>query len=56
MVLFGTAALVPGLRLWHRLGPRFGLPPGEGRVERRDALAVAALLVAVVGIELLLFD
>jgi hypothetical protein len=55
MVLFGLTALAAGLRLWHRLGPRFGLGPARGRVERRDAAVTAALLALLVALEVLFF-
>jgi hypothetical protein len=55
MVLFGVAAVAAGLATWHRLGPKFGLGEGRGRVGRSDALFVTALLAAVILAELCLF-
>jgi len=52
MWLFGAITVPTGLRLWHRLGPHFGLGPAAGRVSRKAAYASAALLIAVVAAEL----
>lgn len=43
--LFGAAAVLGGMLLWHRLGPKFGLGPARGRVEVRAGCASAALLL-----------
>jgi hypothetical protein len=46
---FGVVTVPLGLLLWHRLGPYFGV----GRVSWGAAFACLALLVLVVGLELL---
>ncbi len=52
--LVGLPMVAAGLWLWHGLGPRFGLGPGAGRVDRRDAVGMAVALAALVSIEILL--
>lgn len=46
MVIVGLAAVSAGLRLWHGLGPRFGL--GGQRVDRGAVVASAAAAAALV--------
>jgi hypothetical protein len=50
--LFGALTLPPGLWLWHRQGPHFGLGPSQGRVSPAVAyttlgIGVALLVLAV---------
>lgn len=54
LVLFGLAAVVGGLFLWNGLGPRFGLGPAGGRVDRRAAVGtfVACMVLAVLEVGL----
>jgi len=47
---FGVVTVPLGLLFWHRLGPHFGV----GRVGQTAAFAWLALLVVVVGLELML--
>lgn len=56
LVAFGLAAVPMGLRLWHGLGPHFGLGEARGRVSRRAALGTLSVLLVVVLVELLLGD
>lgn len=52
--LFGVVTIPLGLRLWHGLGPRFGIGKDAEEVERGVAYLCAALLVVVVTLELAL--
>lgn len=52
LVLFGVLTVAPGLRLWHGLGPSFGLGAAKGQVSRAAALTSLALLVVLAGVEL----
>jgi hypothetical protein len=46
LVTFGITTVLPGLFLWNRLGPHFGLGFGTAPVDRRAAVgATVALLV-----------
>jgi hypothetical protein len=51
LVLFGVVASGCGLATWHGIGPAFGLGPAARRIDRREPVAVAALLVLVVVLE-----
>ena len=51
-IAFGLVTAPVGLRLWHGLGPSFGLGVSGGRVGRRAALGTAAALTMVVLVEL----
>jgi hypothetical protein len=53
MWLFGGLCLAAGLRLWHGLGPQFGLAPDGNPVEPREAYRCAALLLTTVVVELM---
>jgi hypothetical protein len=53
LVLFGLIATPLGLYLWHRQGPHFGLASSKGKVSTSAAMISAALLLAIVGLELL---
>ncbi len=53
LVLFGLIMSALGLRLWHGLGPYFGLGPARGRVDRRAAVAMTVLLAFLFLAELL---
>jgi hypothetical protein len=50
---FGLLTLPPGLWLWHRQGRHFGLGDAQGQVSAKAAAVSAALLAALVGVELL---
>ncbi len=54
LVLFGLAAVAGGLFLWNGLGPRFGLGPAGGRVDRRVAVGtlVAWMVLAILEVGL----
>lgn len=54
LVLFGVVTSALGLRLWHGLGPHFGLASARGTVDRGAALAMTVLLLLLVAAELLL--
>ncbi len=54
MVIFGVAAVVPGLLLWHRQGKFFGMGEARGPVSGADAVAVSIALVVLVAAELAL--
>lgn len=45
LVLFGLVTVPAGLYLLNGLGPRFGLGPAGGKVDRRAAIAMAVVLV-----------
>ena len=49
--LFGLIAVPLGLFLWNGLGPKFGRGEAKGKVDRQAAIGSAAMLVAVVIIE-----
>jgi sterol desaturase/sphingolipid hydroxylase (fatty acid hydroxylase superfamily) len=51
--LFGLFATPLGLYLWHRQGPRYGLGEAKGNVSLCAALTSAALLLVLVGAELI---
>ena len=53
LIAFGLVCVPPGLALWHGLGPHFGLGEAKGRVDRRAAVGILGLLLAVVLVELL---
>jgi hypothetical protein len=53
-ILFGLAAAPLGLYLWHRQGEHFGLGQSGGKVDRSAVMVSAALLLAVVSLELVL--
>ena len=42
--LFGTPTILPGLWLWHRQGPNFGLGSAHGRVSQGAAFASLIIL------------
>jgi hypothetical protein len=50
--LIGMTAVPLGLCLWNGLGPRFGLGPSAGEVDRRAAWLSGVLLAVVVVLEL----
>jgi hypothetical protein len=52
LVAFGLLTAPLGLYLWNGLGPHFGLGRSTGRVSRKEALAMLALLVVIVIVEL----
>lgn len=52
--LFAAITFPLGLYLWNGLGPKFGLGPSGGVVDRRAALASCGLLVLVLVLELVL--
>ena len=52
--LFGLITFSLGLRLWHRLGPWFGLGPYARTVHPLDAYGTFAVLVVVAAVELLM--
>lgn len=45
LVAFGVTAAAAGLRMWHGLGPVFGLQRPGGEVDRKAAIVAAGLLV-----------
>ena len=49
----GVPGLALGLCVWHGLGPRFGLGESKGAVDRRAAMGMGALAVAVAIAEVL---
>jgi len=53
LVAFGLPACGLGFRLWHRLGPNFGLGLARGQVDRRAAYGVTFALIVLVLVELL---
>jgi hypothetical protein len=53
LAAFGLPAIAAGLYLWNGMGPRFGQGEAKGKVDRRAALGVFMLLVAVLAVELL---
>ena len=50
--LFGLISIPAGFRLWHQLGPSFGLGNAEGRVNRDHAWGMLILLLLLVAGEL----
>lgn len=50
--LFGLVATPIGFRLWHGLGPSFGLGTGRGRVNRGHALGALIFFVLLILAEL----
>ena len=54
LIAFGVVALGIGLFLLNGLGPKFGLGPAGGHVDRHHAVTIAAALVSLVLVELLL--
>src|SRR5205814_8443872 len=50
--LFGAIASPPGLWLWHRQGPHFGLGKAKGKVDRRAAYATLAACVLLLALGL----
>lgn len=55
LILFGIITIVPGLWLWHGLGPHFGWGTARGRVNEAHAVALSVLFVLLVLIESLFF-
>jgi hypothetical protein len=53
LVLFGMLAIPTGLYLWHRQGAHFGLGNAQDRVQWSTAIASAALLLTMIGLEIL---
>jgi hypothetical protein len=53
-ILFGLATAPLGLYLWHGQGKHFGLGPSGGKVNRSAMIVSAALLLAIVSLELAL--
>jgi hypothetical protein len=53
LVAYGLVTCPLGLYLWHRQGPHFGLGEARGAVSKGAALTSMALLLAIVGVELL---
>ena len=51
--VYGAAAVVAGLRLWHGQGSYFGLGPARGEVSVRSAYLALAALLACIGVGLL---
>ena len=51
--LFGLLSAPPGLFLWHRLGPHFGLSPTPAKVSPRVCWLTAGALIAILAAELL---
>jgi Peptidase M50B-like len=49
--LFGLTTIPAGLRLWHGLGPHFGLGRNGRPVSWRSASLSAALLIAIIVVE-----
>lgn len=49
--LFALLAVPSGLRLWHGLGPEFGLGPSGRPISWRTALVTVGVLLAVVVVE-----
>jgi len=54
LIAFGVPAIAAGLYVWGGLGPKFGLGPARGEVDRRGAVAMTALLLLLVAAELVL--
>ena len=54
LIAFGVPAVAAGLFLLNGLGPKFGLGPAAGQVDRRAAVGVALALLTVVVVEILL--
>ena len=54
LVAFGLASAPVGLWLWNGLGPHFGLKDGTGRVDRRAAVGMLAVVLATVIAEALI--
>ncbi len=52
--MFGAATVPPGLYLWHRLGPSFGLGEAKGKVSWISAYGCLAVLLIALGVELFL--
>ena len=50
--LFGLTTIPTGLRLWHGLGPQFGLGPDGHRVSWRSASLSVTLVVTIVLVEI----
>jgi Peptidase M50B-like len=53
MIVFGVVCSATGLWLWNGLGPHFGLNQAKGKVDRSAALAMPAILLITVIVELL---
>lgn len=53
LVLFGGVAVAVGFRVWHGLGPAFGLGDGLGQVSRRHSLAMLLVFLLLVAVELI---
>ncbi|MSR56848.1 MAG: hypothetical protein EXS05_04155 [Planctomycetaceae bacterium] len=51
LIAFGLAACGPGLALWHRLGPHFGLGRDAPPIDRRAARGATVALVTIVLLE-----
>ena len=54
MVAFGIVTATVGVYLWHGQGESFGLGAAKGKVSRQAVIVSAALLVAIVGLELII--
>jgi hypothetical protein len=52
--LFGLLSVVAGFLLWNGLGPRFGLGPAQGRVDRWAVFASVGLFVLLYASSLML--
>ena len=53
LIAFGLVCAPAGLRLWHGLGPHFGLGGSVGEVDRRAVGWALGLLLVVLLIEIL---
>jgi hypothetical protein len=52
LLLFGAMTAPPGLWLWHRQGPHFGMGPAKGQVSPGAAYGCLAALVILIAIGL----
>jgi hypothetical protein len=52
LIAFGLIAAAIGIRLWHGLGPSFGLGGGKGTVERKAAASAVVALIGWIGLYL----
>jgi len=55
LLAFAILTFPSGVWFWHGLGPHFGLGSARGQVGRKAAITSAALLMAIVVAELLLY-
>jgi hypothetical protein len=51
LLLFGIPVAAAGLYLWNGLGPKFGLGPNGGKVDRTAAIGMAVAFLLVVLLE-----